>query len=50
MVTAVTAEEYGRGKELAPRPRHSALDLAKLSATGFVSRPAADRLKEYLAR
>jgi dTDP-4-dehydrorhamnose reductase len=50
MVTAVTAEEYGQGKELAPRPRHSALDLAKLSATGFVSRPAADRLKEYLAR
>ncbi|GAA3698904.1 bifunctional dTDP-4-dehydrorhamnose 3,5-epimerase family protein/NAD(P)-dependent oxidoreductase [Microlunatus aurantiacus] len=49
-VTAVTAEEYGRGKDLAPRPRHSALDLAKLSATGFRSRPAADRLAEYLAR
>ncbi len=50
MVTAVTAEDYGRGKELAPRPQHSALDLAKITATGFVPRPAADRLTEYLAR
>ena len=49
VVTPVTAEEYGRGKDLAPRPRHSALDLTKLSATGFRSRSAADRLAEYLA-
>ncbi|HEY5978961.1 MAG TPA: bifunctional dTDP-4-dehydrorhamnose 3,5-epimerase family protein/NAD(P)-dependent oxidoreductase [Microlunatus sp.] len=47
-VTEVTAEAYGRGKELAPRPRHSALDLTKITATGFVPRPAADRLTEYL--
>ena len=48
MITAVTAEDYGRGKELAPRPRHSVLDLTKITATGFRSRPAADRLSEYL--
>ena len=47
-VTEVTAEAYGRGKDLAPRPRHSALDLTKITATGFVSRPAADRLAAYL--
>lgn len=49
MVTEVTAEEYGRGKDLAPRPRHSALDLGKLTATGFAPRPAHDRLAAYLA-
>lgn len=49
MVTEVTAAEYGAGKELAPRPRHSALDLAKLRATGFAPRPAADRLASYLS-
>jgi dTDP-4-dehydrorhamnose 3,5-epimerase len=48
-VTEVTAEAYGRGKDLAPRPQHSALDLTKITATGFVSRPAADRLTAYLS-
>ncbi len=48
LVGEVTAEEYGRGKDLAPRPRHSALDLAKITATGFAPRPAADRLDAYL--
>lgn len=47
-VTEVTAEAYGRGKDLAPRPQHSALDLTKITATGFVARPAADRLTAYL--
>jgi dTDP-4-dehydrorhamnose reductase/dTDP-4-dehydrorhamnose 3,5-epimerase len=47
-VTEVTAEDYGRGKDLAPRPRHSALDLTKITATGFAPRPAADRLAAYL--
>ncbi len=47
-IAEVTAEVYGRGKDLAPRPRHSALDLTKITATGFVSRPAADRLAAYL--
>ncbi len=49
LVTEVTAEAYGRGKDLAPRPQHSALDLTKITATGFVSRPAADRLTAYLS-
>ena len=48
-VTEVTAEEYGRGKDLAPRPRHSALDLTKISSTGYRPRPAQDRLASYLA-
>ena len=49
MVTPVSSEVYAAGKALAPRPRHSALDLAKISATGFESRPAPDRLATYLA-
>lgn len=49
LVTEVTAEEYGRGKELAPRPQHSALDLTKISTTGFAPRPARDRLASYLS-
>lgn len=49
MVTPVSTEDYAAGKQLAPRPRNSALDLTKISATGFVPRPAADRLAEYLA-
>ena len=48
-VTEVTTEEYGAGKDLAPRPRHSALDLAKITATGFAPRPAQERLQDYLA-
>jgi len=50
LVTEVTTEEYGAGKELAPRPRHSALDLTKITATGFAPRPAQDRLSTYLAQ
>ncbi len=48
-VTPVSTQSYGAGKTLAPRPRHSALDLAKISATGFEPRPARDRLASYLA-
>lgn len=48
-VRGVTAAEYGAGKALAPRPRHSTLDLAKVTATGFRPVPAAHRLLEYLA-
>jgi len=49
LVTEVTAAEYGVGKQLAPRPRHSALDLTKITAAGFRPRPAGDRLESYLA-
>ncbi|WP_058234949.1 sugar nucleotide-binding protein [Devriesea agamarum] len=49
-VTPVTTSEYFAGKEgIAPRPEFSTLDLSKLAATGFVPRPAADALKEYLS-
>ncbi|SDB79875.1 dTDP-4-dehydrorhamnose 3,5-epimerase [Raineyella antarctica] len=48
-VTPVSAQEYGRGKDLAPRPVHSALALDKIKATGF--RPAAvdESLRTYVA-
>ncbi|MDN5804739.1 MAG: bifunctional dTDP-4-dehydrorhamnose 3,5-epimerase family protein/NAD(P)-dependent oxidoreductase [Microlunatus sp.] len=48
-VREVSTEEYGSGKSLAPRPRHSALDLTKITETGFAPRPARDRLARYLA-
>lgn len=49
-VTAVSTEEYAAGKDLAPRPRHSTLSLAKLEATGFTPRDADEALTEYLTR
>ena len=48
-VTPVSTAEYGEGKSMAPRPEQSALALGKIEATGFVARPAADRLREYVA-
>ncbi len=47
-VTPVTAAEYGAGKNLAPRPQHSALVLDKLRATGFEPALVADSLSAYL--
>ncbi|MDF9715009.1 sugar nucleotide-binding protein [Nocardioides sp. ChNu-153] len=47
-VTPITTEEYEAGKTLAPRPRNSALDLAKVEATGFVPRDALEQLEEYV--
>ncbi|MFJ6002512.1 sugar nucleotide-binding protein [Arthrobacter sp. NPDC092385] len=48
-VTGVSTAEYFAGKQAAPRPLRSTLDLAKLKATGFVPAPAADRLAAYVA-
>jgi dTDP-4-dehydrorhamnose reductase/dTDP-4-dehydrorhamnose 3,5-epimerase len=48
-VTPVTTEAYGAGKDLAPRPQHSSLDLARLQATGFVGEDASVALRRYLA-
>lgn len=48
--TRVSTDEYGVGKHLAPRPRHSALTLDKIRATGFHPVDADKRLVEYLAR
>jgi dTDP-4-dehydrorhamnose 3,5-epimerase len=47
-VRRVSTEDYGRGKQLAPRPQHSVLDLGKISSTGFVPEEAAQALKRYL--
>ena len=49
-VVAVSTEEYyaHASGPVAPRPRHSTLDLAKLKATGFVPRDWEEELGEYL--
>lgn len=50
-VSGVSTEAYfaEAAGPVAPRPRNSVLDLAKLEATGFVPRDAGEQLKEYLA-
>lgn len=48
-VTGVSTEVYFAGKSVAPRPRHSALDLGKLAAAGFVPRKADEALVAYLS-
>jgi dTDP-4-dehydrorhamnose reductase/dTDP-4-dehydrorhamnose 3,5-epimerase len=47
-VTPVSTEAYAAGKQLAPRPRHSSLDLARLRATGFVPEEASAALRRYV--
>jgi dTDP-4-dehydrorhamnose 3,5-epimerase len=50
-VTPVTTEEYfaTATAPVAPRPRRSVLDLAKIEATGFTPRDALESLRDYLA-
>ncbi len=48
-VTRVTTEAYGEGKDLAPRPRHSALDLTKAKAAGLTLPDGDQSLAAYLA-
>ncbi|MDN4611278.1 bifunctional dTDP-4-dehydrorhamnose 3,5-epimerase family protein/NAD(P)-dependent oxidoreductase [Arthrobacter burdickii] len=48
-VTGVSTETYFAGKEAAPRPLRSTLDLTKLKATGFAPASSADRLSAYVA-
>ena len=51
VVPVTTAEYYASASgPVAPRPEHSALDLAKLEATGFSPRDWEDELAEYLGR
>ena len=47
-VTAVTTQEYARGRSLAPRPRHSVLLLDKIRRTGFTPPEASERLRAFL--
>ncbi|MFE7846083.1 sugar nucleotide-binding protein [Microbacterium sp. NPDC057407] len=51
-VSRVTTEEYFANAQtpVAPRPRRSVLDLAKIEATGFSPRDADASLTEYIAR
>ena len=50
-ITPVTTEEYfaTATAPVAPRPRRSVLDLAKIEATGFTPRDALESLRDYLA-
>jgi dTDP-4-dehydrorhamnose reductase len=48
-VARVSTETYAAGKQLAPRPRHSLLDLAKITATGFEPEDAMSALERYVA-
>ena len=48
-VTGVTTEEYFAGKDAAPRPLRSTLDLTRIRATGFTPPAAAGRLADYVA-
>ena len=49
-VTGVSTAEYFAGKQAAPRPRNSVLELGKLSAAGFTARDQLEALEAYLAR
>lgn len=46
-VTRTSTATYAAGKDLAPRPQYSALDLTKLEATGFRPEPASQALTRY---
>lgn len=47
-VTPITTEEYFAGKDVAPRPLDSTLDLSKIEAAGFRPSAALERLGNYL--
>ncbi|WP_425548016.1 sugar nucleotide-binding protein [Arthrobacter ginkgonis] len=47
-VTGVSTGEYFAGKQAAPRPANSVLDLAKIRSTGFEPEDQLVRLREYL--
>lgn len=48
-VTPVDTTTYAAGRPLAPRPASSVLSTARIEATGFVPRDAAEQLAEHLA-
>jgi dTDP-4-dehydrorhamnose 3,5-epimerase/reductase len=48
-VKSVTTAEYGAGKALAPRPRHSVLSLEKIIRSGFRPADAMSQLQKYLS-
>lgn len=48
-ISRTSTAAYADGKDLAPRPTHSVLDLSKIEATGFVPEPAEAALARYCA-
>jgi dTDP-4-dehydrorhamnose 3,5-epimerase/reductase len=48
-VKSVTTAEFGAGKSLAPRPRHSLLSLDKIISSGFRPADAMTQLRSYLS-
>jgi dTDP-4-dehydrorhamnose reductase len=48
-VSGTTTADYGAGRDLAPRPRHSTLSLDKITATGFQPGEALEALRHYVA-
>ena len=48
-VTPVSTEDYRVGRDPAPRPARSALDLSRLRATGFEERDADELLAGYVS-
>ena len=48
-VTPVTTQEYFAGREVAPRPLSSVLDLTKIKATGFTPEDSSQRIDAYVA-
>ncbi|HEX2706189.1 MAG TPA: NAD(P)-dependent oxidoreductase, partial [Candidatus Lustribacter sp.] len=49
-VTRCSTQEFAAGRATAPRPRHSALDLAKVTATGWTPPDGMSRLAGYVAQ
>ena len=48
-VSETSTGAYAAGKQLAPRPRHSTLDLEKITATGFRPVDGLEALRHYLS-
>lgn len=48
-VTGISTAEYFAGRNAAPRPLNSLLDLTKIRAAGFTPAPARERLADYLS-
>ena len=48
-VTPVSTQEYAAGRQLAPRPRHSTLDLTRITDAGFRPPDMQEALARYLA-
>ncbi|MSS44844.1 sugar nucleotide-binding protein [Cutibacterium sp. WCA-380-WT-3A] len=47
-VIPTSTAEWGKDKNLAPRPTYSTLDLSRIEAAGFTPQDATVRLREYL--